>query len=359
MQFRVGRFAAPGLAGILLALGSAGAEAKEWKLTAGSSHPPIVPWVQVIRDHVVPESNRMLKELGGPDTIKWTQAYAGTLYNFKNTLEGVGDGLADIGWVGTLWEPAKMPLENVTFYAPFATGNVRHLIDIQEELHRTIPAMNAAWRKNNAVYLGGQVADSYHIVSKTPIDTLEQLRGKKVLAPGPAANWLKGTGATPVDAGLPIYYNSLKTGLADAGIIIATGILPFKLHEVAPHVVKVDLGAPISGALAMNLDTWKSLPLHMKTMFRFLGREYARKQTDIVAANVRDSFATLAEQGAKISEFPAEERTKWANLLPDLAGDWVARNEAKRLPAKRVLAAFMEGVRKRGGKPARNWDRKK
>ena len=358
MPSRVARLAALGLAGALLALGPAGIEAKEWKLTAGSSHPPIIPWVQVIRDHVVPESNRMLKEMGAPDTIEWTEAYAGTLYNFKNTLEGVGDGLADIGWVGTLWEPAKMPLENVTFYAPFATGNVHHLIEIQEELHQKIPAMNEMWRKNNAVYLGGQVADTYHIVSKVPLTSVEQLRGKKVLAPGPAANWLKGTGATPVDVGLPIYYDSLKTGVADAGIIITTGILPFKLHEVAPYIVKADLGGPISGALAMNLDTWKSLPLHMKTMFRFLGREYARRQTDIVAARVRGSMAILARQGARISEFPAAERTEWASLLPDLAGDWVARNEAKGLPAKKVLAAFMDGVRKRGGKPARNWDKK-
>ena len=27
------------------------------------------------------------------------------------------NGLADLGWVGTLWEPIKMPLMNVSFYA--------------------------------------------------------------------------------------------------------------------------------------------------------------------------------------------------------------------------------------------------
>ena len=341
----------------VLAFGAPGVAAKEWKMTAGASHPPIIPWVQVIRDYVVPESNRMLKELSIPDSIKWTQAYAGALYNFKNTLEGVGDGLADIGWVGTLWEPAKMPLQNVSFHAPFATGNVNHLIEIQEEMHQNIPAMKAAWRKHNAVFLGGQVADTYHIVSKFPLTSLDQLRGRKILAPGPAANWLKGTGATAVDVGLPIYYNSLKTGVADAGIIITTGMLPFKLHEVAPYIVKVDLGSPMSGALAMNLDTWKSLPPHMKVMFRFLGREYARKQTDIVAAKVRLFMKIMAKQGATITEFPAAERQKWVDVLPDLAGDWVKRNEAKGLPAKAVLSAFMDGVRKRGGKPARNWDK--
>ena len=170
-----------------------------------------------------------------------------------------------------------------------------------------------------------------------------------MLAPGPAADWLKGTGATPVDVGLPIFRDSLKTGVADAAIVVTTGILPFRLHEVAPHIVKVDLGAPISGALAMNLDTWKSLPLHMKVMFRFLGREYARRQTDIVAAKVRDDMAN-GRAGRPDLGIPAEQRAKWANLRP-IAGDWVARNESKGLPAKKVLAAFMDGVRKRGGKP--------
>ena len=357
MSLRLTGLALCGIAAGIVSLGASGAGAKEWKMTAGSSHPPIIPWVQVIRDHVVPESNRMLKEMGISDSIKWTEAYAGALYNFKNTLEGVGDGLADIGWVGTLWEPAKMPLQNVTFYAPFATGNVNHLIEIQEEMHQNIPAMAAAWHKNNTAFLGAQVADTYHIMTKFPVRSLEDLRGKKLYAPGPAANWLKGTGATAVNGGLPIYYNGIKTGVADGCILITTGMLPFKLHEVAPYITKVDLGGPMSGALAMNLDTWKSLPPHMKVMFRFLGREYARKQTDIVAAKVRLFLSIMAKQGATISEFPAEERQKWVTALPDLAGDWVKRNEAKGLPAKAVLSAFMDGVRKRGGKPARNWDK--
>ena len=357
MSFRLAVFAASGMAVGYLAIGTVDASAKEWKLTAGSSHPPIIPWVQVIRDHVVPESNRMLKEMGASDSIKWTQAYAGALYNFKNTLEGVGDGLADIGWVGTLWEPTKMPLQNVSFYAPFATGNVHHLVEITEDLHQNIPAMPDAWRRNNAVYLGAQVADSYHVISKFPLKSMNDLRGKKLFAPGPAANWLKGTGAIPVNGRLPIYYNGIKAGVADGGILTTTGIVPFKLHEVAPYIIRINIGGPISGALAMNLDTWKSLPPHMKMMFRFLGREYARKQTDIVAAKVRLFMEILAKEGATIIDFPAAERKKWVDALPDLAGDWVKRNEAKGLPAKAVLSAFMDGVRKRGGKPGRNWDK--
>ena len=123
---------------VALTLGLPSASAKEYKLTAGSSHPPIVPWVATIKNHFVPESAKRVAALGKGDTIKWTEAYAGALYNFKNTLEGVQNGLADVGWVGTLWEPIKMPLMNVTFYAPFATGNLDVLNKVGEELHAKI-----------------------------------------------------------------------------------------------------------------------------------------------------------------------------------------------------------------------------
>jgi len=131
-------FLAGGLAAVSAPLLPRRADAATFKLTAGSSHPPIIPWVGTIKDHVVPESVKRLAAMNNGHTIEWTEAYAGALYNFQNTLEGVQDGLADIGWVGTLWEPNKLPLHNVTYYAPFVTDNTAHLAEIQDELQANI-----------------------------------------------------------------------------------------------------------------------------------------------------------------------------------------------------------------------------
>ena len=342
-----------GLAAAALAVSIAGADAKIYKLTAGSSHPPVVPWVETITKHVVPQSNVRLKAMGSPNSIQWTEAYAGALYNFKNTLEGIEDGLADLGWVGTLWEPVKMPLANVSYYAPFAEGDVMKLLSIAQEM-QSLPAVKAEWDRRNQINLGPMVADTYHLVSKFPITSISQLRGKKVLAPGPTANWLKGLGATPVNVGLPIYYNSLKTGVADIGIIITMGMLPFKLHEVAPYIVKVDMGGCICGGMTINKDSWNKLPLHMKAVFQDLGRDYSRIQTATVAKKSNLFLKIMAKQAATIMEFPAAERKKWVNALPDIAGDWAKANGAA---GQQVLKVFMDGVRKRGGKPARDWDK--
>ena len=177
--------------GVLAMVSATPVGAKEFKLTASSSHPPVVPWVATITNFVVPEASKRAKALG--HTIKWTEAYAGALYNFKNTLEGIGDGLGDIGWVGTLWEPNKLPLQNVTFSIPFVTGNVQLAAEIENSLHDTIPAMKQAFIRNNQVYLGPQAIDDYVLISKTPITSVADLKGKKFYAPGASSAWLKGS----------------------------------------------------------------------------------------------------------------------------------------------------------------------
>lgn len=329
--------------------------ARDYKMTIGSSHPPVLPWTIPLKELVVPESNKRLKAKGLADTIQWTEAYAGALYDFNNTLEGIGDGLADIGWVGSLWEPAKQPLQNVAYYSPFVTGDFRALVEVQNQLMGKVPAFAAEWTKHNTVFLGAQVADTYHLVTKFPVTKLEDLKGKKLLAPGAIASRVQGTGATPVDAGLPVFYNMLQTGVADGAVILITGVLPFKLHEVAPYITKVDLGAVFSGALAMNKKTWDGLSPHMKELFRELGRDYAKMCADLVAQREASTWEALAKNPAvKVSELPQAEREKWAKALPDVAGDWARRNGDA---GRQVLKIFMEEARKRGAKPLRDWDR--
>jgi TRAP-type C4-dicarboxylate transport system substrate-binding protein len=343
------------LAAALLAAAALPSAAREYKMTIGSSHPPVLPWTIPLRDLVVPESNKRLKALGSPDTIKWTEAYAGALYDFNNTLEGVGEGLADIGWVGSLWEPAKQPLQNVAYYFPFVSGDVRAMTAIQEQLMERVPAFAAEWTKHNTVFLGAQAADTYHLVTKFPVTRLEDLKGKKLLAPGAIAARVQGIGVTAVDAGLPVFYNMIQTGVADGAVILITGVIPFKLHEVAPYITKVDLGAVFSGALAMNKKTFDGLPPHMKDLFRTLGRDYAKMCADLVAQREAGTWAALAKMpNVKVSEFPAAERAKWAAALPDIAGDWTKRNGE---PGRVVLKTFMEEARKRGAKPLREWDK--
>jgi TRAP-type C4-dicarboxylate transport system substrate-binding protein len=230
------------------------------------------------------------------------------------------------------------------------------VLNTMNELHDTIPAMKEAWLDQNQVFLGASGVDTYHLMTNFPVDGVEDLAGRKILAPGPAAKWLEGTGAVAVDGGLPTYYTQIQTGVAEGVVIILSGAYPFKIHEVAPHITLVGIGAQMAGAMAINLDTWESLPDEAQEILAELGREYSTIHADQVNERVESFKEKMAAEGATISERPAGERDKWVAALPDIAGEWVTANEATGLPASEVLDGYLEGVRARGGQPARDWD---
>jgi TRAP-type C4-dicarboxylate transport system substrate-binding protein len=348
------------LVALALATGAAVARAEgddTIKLTVASSHATSLAWVGAMHTFVVPELDKRLAARSSPYRIRWTEAYGGSLYKYENTLEAIEIGLTDIGWVGTLWELSKLPLQNVTFYAPFASDDFRLVVDIDNELHRTVPAMTDAWTAQNVKFLGASALDTYHLMTTFPVRTVEDLRGKKILAPGPSAAWLEGTGAVAVDGSLTTYYQQIQTGVADGVITILTGAAPNRLHEVAPYITLVGIGSQVTGALAINLDTWNRLPADVRALLEELGPEYSHAVADEIGRRYDASLVRMQSEGATVMELPLAEKEKWLKAMPDIAGRWSEATERRGVQASEVLRAYMSALRARGAAPLRDWDR--
>lgn len=332
------------------------AQAETYNLTMASSHPTVLPWVGQLSTLVVGESNARLEAMGSEDRIEWTEAYGGSLYGFKDTLEAVGDGLTDAGWVGTLWEGSKMPLQNVTYFTPFVSDDLVGTLQIMNELHREIPALQKAWEDQNVVFLGASGVETYHLLTNFPVNSLADLEGRKILAPGPSANWIKHLGAVPVNGALPTYYNQVQTGVADGMVVILTGAFPNKHYEVAPYVTLVGIGAHMTGGLGINKDVWDGLSADVQKVLMELGEEYTVAHAEEVMARYDAFLAKLPEVGATVTELPAAEVAAWADGLPNLAGGWVDANNDK--GAAEVLNAYMDKVKAAGLNPRIDWSSK-
>ena len=337
---------------VVAALAAMPAAAETVSLTMASSHPTVFPWVGALQTVVVAQANERLEAMGSEHRIEWTESYGGALYGHEDTLEGVADGLADLGWVGTIWEESKMPLQNLTYYTPFTISDVSTLASIMDRLTEEQPAMGEAWKRQNLVYLGGSTADTYQLFTAFPVETLSDLEGRKILAPGPAAAFFPPVGATPVNGSLPTYYNQIATGVADGGLTLVTGYVPNKMYEVAPYVTLVDLGASYTGGLAANADVWDGLPEDVRTVLTELGQEYSDAVAAGVEANYERFLAELeANAAVTISRLDEAERRKWIDALPDLAAEWSGSADG----AAEVLDAYMAAVRAAGVEPGRAW----
>lgn len=343
-------------AAMTLAAGAAQAQ-QVIKLTAVSGHPPVFLWVKTLDEVFIPEVDKKLAAGGNKYKIEWTRAYGGTLVKLGGESKGVADGVADLGVVSTLFEAAKFPLQNVSYYTPFGSDRIDVVSKTIADMQKSIPAMADAWTKNNLVYLGGMALDSYHVWSKFPITKYEDLNGKKISAPGPAANWIRGTGAVGVAGTLNTYYEDIKSGVSDGAAVFTTGAAAAKLHEVAPYVTKVNFGSMFAGGIAINKSRFDRLPPEVQAAIREAGDtwtvQYAVAQAALVEARVKEMTAA----GAKISELSDAERKRWADALSPVAKTWAADAQSKGLPAEDVLKAYMAGLSAAGTKVPRDWSK--
>ena len=329
--------------------------AKDINVTIAAGHPPVFRWVKHASKTFIPAVNRALE--GSGYTLKWSEQYGGSLAKVGGVLEAVEEGLAEIGLVSSLFEPAKLSLQTVTYFTPFVNRNATAVSNLMDELHKTSPELRGTWQANGLVYLGGAIGiDDYLLMTKFPVKSLADLKGHKIGAPGPAVNWLKGTGAIGVSGNLTTYYNEIKTGVYDGVIVFASAALPGKLYEVAPYITKVGFGAQYAGGLAANKDWFDAQPKVVQDAL-LKGAEADRvaylKDLD---ASVTKFLAIMVKKGAKVSEMDDAMRKKWAAGLDNVAKAWAAKLDSKGLPGTKVLKTYMDAMRATGAKPVRNWD---
>ncbi|MEL7149551.1 MAG: C4-dicarboxylate TRAP transporter substrate-binding protein [Pseudomonadota bacterium] len=260
------------------------AQAETYNLTMASNHSTVLPWVGQLSTLVVAETNTRLAAMGSEDRVEWIEANGGALYGGKDTLEAVGDGLTDAGWVGTLCEGSKMPLQTVTYFTPFVSDDLVDTLQIMNELHHELPVLQEAWEDQNVVFLGASGVETYHLLTNFPVNSLADLEGRKILALGPSVNWIKHLGAVPLNGALPTYDNQAQTGVADGMVVILTGGFPNKHYEVAPYVTLVGIGAHMTGGLGINKDVWEELSDDVRQVLTELGEEYTVAYAEEVMA---------------------------------------------------------------------------
>ncbi|MCB1364253.1 MAG: C4-dicarboxylate TRAP transporter substrate-binding protein [Rhodobacteraceae bacterium] len=330
--------------------------AETLNVTLVAGHPPVFRWVKHASQTFIPAVNAALE--GSGYDIRWSEQYGGSLARVGDELEAVEEGLAEIGLVSSLFDPAKLAPQNVTYFTPFVNSDARFVGDMMDRLQMSDPTMKAAWEANGLEYLGGAIGiDDYLLMTNFPVASIADLQGKKIGAPGPAVNWLEGTGAVGVWGNLTTYYNEIKTGVYDGVIVFASAALPGKLHEVAPYITRVGFGAQYAGGIAANKDWFDGLdPVVQKALKEAAALDREAYHEDLDASVVK--FLGLMEsQGATISAVDQAFRKEWAEGMDNVARTWAERLDADGIDGTGVLKTYMDEMREAGATPVRDWDR--
>ncbi len=322
------------------------------RLNVTSGHPPVFNWVGLIDSFVIPEIE---KRTAGKIKFEWSKAYSGTVAKLGAESDAIRTGVSDFGIVACIFEAGKFPLQQMTLQVPFGSSDMGVVSRLSHELHDRIPELQDAWARQGLLKLGSVVVDDYALVTKFPVQSLADLKGRKIFVPGPIASWLQNTEAVAVAGNLNTYYNGIQTGVADGAIVSSANIWGVKLHEVAPHVTSAGLGAQFVGALVINKRVFERFPKEVQEVFTQVGREYSRQLVEKQSALVEEVRKNATVQGARYTSLSIAERQKWAQVLPNLPQDWAKQIDAKGGAGSRVVKAYVEALKAEGVQLPRDW----
>lgn len=349
------------LAAAVLAAGLTATSAfagQTFNFTVAAGQPPAaLPSLALVGKFFIPEVNKRIKDAKLDVTINWKEAYAGSLLKPYQMLDGIKDGLADVGFVPTIFFPDKLPLENITLMAPFLTTDLGLLSDVMDKLHHTLPEFPAQYTKFNQVRLGGTGADSFELSTTFPVKSVDDVKGHKIGTAGAALSWLRGTGAVPVQSNMMEYYNSTKNGVFEGFIAFPSAYPAMKYPEAAPYIAKVGFGAQYSVVLTMNKDSFNKLPPAVQKIFLDVGHEWGKKSDEAYMHAGEAGYKSLDGFHAHLYVFPEAERKRWAFKMPNIAKEWAASMDKHGNPGTKSLNALMNEARAAGIKPVRDWDK--
>lgn len=334
------------------------ATAETFRLTVAAGQPPqALASLGAVPDYFIPEVQRRLEESGSEHEIVFQEAYAGSLLRATTVLQGVADGIADIGYIPTIFHPDKLPLEQVSFMTPFCTTDVAAVTGAMQQLYENVPAMDAQYDAFNQVRLAGTGLDSYELISSVPVRSFDDMRGMKIGTAGAALAWMRGVDVVPVSSNMMEYYNSTQSGVYDAFIIMPSSMPGMRYHEVAPYVTELNFGAMYAAVLTINKDALAELPEEVQQILIEVGQDYGRVADEAYAGAGERAYEMLAGiEGAERIPYPESDRDAWAASMPNIAQEWAAEQDAAGLPGADVLSGYMEALRAAGVECERDWD---
>lgn len=338
----------------LIALPAAAAETINAVVIDG--YPARALWVKEFTAFFIPEVDRRLAETGNYE-MNWQENYGGSIVKPRGVLEGVQLGLGDIGIVTTIFHSSKLPSQGISGATPFIASDARAVAKAVDEIAREFPAMNNEFKAQNQVYLAtGVVLDTYQVFCSDPVASVADLEGRKIAGAGLNLRYLEGIkDAAGVRGGLTDFYNMLQTGLVDCGMLWPESAATFKISEVAPYMLRADLGAVNSKTITVNADYWDTLPEEVQDVLKEVSIAYRDHVAGIAMDRAEASRAAYIEGGGTIVEISEDDRRAWAAAMPNIAKELAATLDANGEDGSAMLVAYIDKLKAAGHTPMRDW----
>jgi len=323
------------------------AQAEDITLRIGSGHPPGVVYAGLMQTYFQAEVEKRVAERT-EHTVSFVEGYSGSIVKVTEVLEGVQDGIIDIGGMCMCFEASNLPLHAFQVMLPFGTMDPTVSLKTAQDVYEQVPYLKNVFEDKFNQKLLSRIADGgYNLGTSFPWENLSDLKGEKIAGAGLNLNWLEYGGVTPVQSSLATAYTEMKTNVYEGWIMFPSAWVNLKLHEPGPYYTLIGFGSITWHGLTMNLDTFNELPEDVQQIIVEVGKDF-EEQTGIVNKDRYAADVDTLRELITVSEIDSTVRADWANSLAEWPQKMAKELDAEGLPGSEVLKLTLEAAEKNG-----------
>lgn len=280
------------------------------------------------------------KRSGGAMKIKFT--WGGALLGAKNSAKGLGAGVADLASIVAVYNPGQLVV--------YEAVDALMLDDEYATLRATYDLMTtnknalAEFKKKGIRYFSNYTTGPTQLLSRVPIRTLADLKGKKIRATGGFVRAMNAAGATTISLPQPKVYEALSSKTIDGTTNYWYVIRGYKQYEVAGYATELNLGQVAAFGIAMNAKSYDSLSAKEKGWVDGVGRDFITHMAKTMVNSRNETKAALQKgiDGKKVEliQAPADMKKMLAAEAAKDVQKWLGKAKKKNLDGQAILAEF-------------------
>lgn len=228
--------------------------------------------------------------------------WGGSLVPMTSSYSETIAGVTDIVHAVPGNELQQFPIDNAMQYMYYPVSDTKVLLDVIKELYNDIPEWQAEYTGTKVLTFG--TSGMMYILSKDPIRTLDDLKGKTIRAQCDIGYELvAANGGNPVKMPLGELYDALSKNVID-GVMLPIDILEtMQLDSIVKYATLVKVAEPWYVHKFINENSWNKLSANQQEALLQASEERMQTELDGVVRLTDSALKYADEHGVEILEF--------------------------------------------------------
>jgi TRAP-type C4-dicarboxylate transport system substrate-binding protein len=269
------------------------------------------------------------KQTGGK--VKIQDFIGGSLLSSKEILKGVGDNVAQMGFMYPGHYPGELPAYTIYKLFPRGPSKFKSMVWLYRKVQDQIPEFQADMKRANQMTLLYTAGLPGAFTSTKPLRSIDDLKGNKWRAGDKwGLRFLQNAGAVPVSVPWGDVYMAMQTRTIDGCFTNYDGLHLMKFDEVGQNLmVSKELWYQMPFIHNINLKTWDELPADVRDGLLKASRIAEEQFAQVYDEAFDKILATQKARKYKVAVMSKQDIAKWENAaeLAKMQEQWV--QEAK------------------------------